>query len=153
MVFWFSIQLQTFSKIARKALFTVNPMVSWALVYFYHITKKYHVEHRKLVGRSDSLTKPYVGLHEHIDKAPNQVSQHPPMRKSTDRGNHGLSCDVLTLDYITIFPQIFIFSWSKYLFCVVVGTKGLTLCVNRENLHFFEEFMLLCALTTPDSSF
>ena len=55
-------------------------------------------------------TKPYVGPHEHIDKAPNQVSRHPPMRESTDRGSHGLSWDVSTMDYIAILPSIFIFS-------------------------------------------
>jgi hypothetical protein len=32
------------------------------------------------------------------------------MRESTDKGTHGLSCDVSTLDYIAIFPPIFIFS-------------------------------------------
>ena len=85
MVFWFSIQWQKYLEIARKALFTVNPMVSWALVYFYHIIKKYCVEHRKFAGWSNSPTKPYVGPHEHICKAPNQVLRHPPMRESMER--------------------------------------------------------------------
>ncbi len=72
--------------------------------------EKYRVEHRKFVGQSDSPTKPYLGPNEYTDKAPNQVSRHPPMRESTNRGSHGLSCDVSALDYIAIFPPIFIFS-------------------------------------------
>jgi hypothetical protein len=67
-----------------------------------------------------------------MDKAPDQVLRHPPMRESTDRGSHGLSCDVSTLDYINISADIHLLlkqtrkTQLKYLFCVVEGTKGLT---------------------------
>jgi hypothetical protein len=96
----------------QKALFTVNPMVSRGLVYFYHITDKHRVEHQKFVGWSNSLTKPHIQPQQHLDKAPDQLLQHLLMRQYMDRGrgSHGLFCDVATLGYIVIFLPIFIYS-------------------------------------------
>ncbi len=111
-------------------------------MYFYHIIVKYRVEHQKFIRRSDSSSKPFVGPHEHIGKGPRpslatsaderiyRESKSWAFLRCIDPGPHrNISADIHLLLKQTCKTQL------KRLFCVVVGTKGLS---NTSNVNMVQ---------------